>query len=166
MNRHSKENFFQLRPGVKPVDTSVMFTVRWETEKLRVTNENVNCLFSNLDPQSFNEAYNIFLQHLNPDFEPLMIDGVAYALNSTEQECFVQRFITNWIYYYTINNLDIKVCQEDFDHPYTADYLLPFIDEKYGPDTSASLALGAKILRMDTDLYAKLVAYRRWYYDR
>ncbi|MFC3199502.1 hypothetical protein ACFOET_17905 [Parapedobacter deserti] len=129
-------------------------------------NENVNCLFSNLDPQLFNEAYNNFLRCLNPDFEPLEINETVYGLDTEEQECFIQHFITNWIYYYTINNLKTKVRRTDFEHPYTVDYLLPFIDRKYGTDTPASLALGAKILRMKSEVYTKRVANRRWYYDR
>ena len=105
------------------MDTEALFTIAWEKGKLRVRNENINCLYANLDPQSFDEAYNRYLRYLNPDFEPVVIEGIAYALDENERERFIQQFITNWIYFYTINDLEVQVQRSDFEHPWTLTHM-------------------------------------------
>ena len=95
-----------------------------------------------------------------------LVDGIPHGLDTMEQEQFVQQFITGCIYYYTINNLPIQLRASDFDHGSTMDCLLSILDRKYGADTPESLQLGAKILRMDPDTYARRVEHRRWYYAR
>ena len=57
--------------NVPYIETLKLFTITNESGKLRVQNKNVNCLFSNLTRNSFDENYNEFNRHLNVDFEPL-----------------------------------------------------------------------------------------------
>ena len=154
------------RPELPHIDTSILFNITEENGKLRVQNENVNCLFSNLTRDTFDKFYNEFNRYLNLDFEQLNIDNRTYGLTLDEGERLFETIVTSWIYYYTINNLTVRVRRSDFTHPYMVDYVLEIIDKKYGEDTNESLALGAKILRQDLKKYIKTVKSRRWYYDR
>jgi hypothetical protein len=160
------EDIYFFRPTLPQIDTSKLFTMTSEYGKLRVQNKNVNCLFSNLTRDSFDKIYNDFNKHLNLDFKPLYLDNKEYSLTTDEQEKLFETIVTSWIYYYTINNLTIKVKRSDFTHPYMVDYVLTVVDNKYGTDTNVSLALGAKILRQALNDYTKTVKGRREYYDR
>lgn len=160
------EDIYYFRPELPKVDTDQVFNITEEHEKIRVKNKHVNCLYSNLTPFSFNQYYNLFNQHLNLDFNPIKIEDKIYTLNPNEQERLVQSIITNWIYFYTINNLPVQVDREDFLHPYTVDYVLQIIDPKYGENTKISLILGAKILRLSLTEFTKMVERRRVYYNR
>ncbi|WP_206780447.1 hypothetical protein [Hymenobacter amundsenii] len=156
--------FYQ--PSKATVDTSQIFEVTYEGDTLRVKNENVNCLFSNLTIDAFQIIYNDFIQHLNLNFLPIIIDKNLYELTTDEQKYLVQTIITSWIYYYTINDMRIKVKRSDFAHPYMVNYLLRVLDKKFGIDTNVSLTIGASILRQDFKKYCKTVEGRRWYYNR
>lgn len=160
------EDIYFFRPTLPQIDTSKLFTMTGEHGKLRVQNKNVNCLFSNLTRDIFDKIYNNFNRHLNLDFESLNINNKVYSLTADEQENLFETIVTSWIYYYTINNLTVKIMRSDFTHPYMADYVLTIVDKKYGTDTNESLVLGAKILRQDLDVYIKTVKRRREYYDR
>jgi len=146
------------------INTQSIFEISFEGEKLRVKNENINCLYSNLDPQNFDSVYNEIFKCLNLDFSAIEIGNKSYQLSNNEQQYLVQKIITSWIYYYSINGLKIKVTRSDFEHPCMIDYVLYIIDEKYGTDTDESLILGAKILRHKN--YLSAVKSRRRYYDR
>lgn len=159
-------NIFYLRPNLPPIITSKTFKITSEKGKLRVKNKNVNCLFSNLSSEGFNEIYNTYYKHLNLDFETLILDNQSYSLPETEQSKLVERIITSWIYYYSINNLTIEINPSDFTHPDMVDNVLRIVDETYGIDTKVSLTLGAKILRRDLNDYTNTVKGRRLYYDR
>jgi hypothetical protein len=154
------------RPSLPSIDTRKKFDITIEDGKLRVKNKTVNCLFSNLTPDYFDELYNDFNRHLNLDFEPATIDGNEFRLDKDEREKLIEAIITNWIYYYTINNLQVKVKRGDFTHPYMVDWLLTIVDKKYGLDTKESLTLGAKILRQSLTTYTRTVRGQRQYYDR
>jgi hypothetical protein len=154
------------RPSLTAVDTRQKFEITLEEKKLRVKNRNVNCLFSNLTPYYFDALYNDFRRHLNLDFEPVTIDKKEILLDNDEIEKLTDSIITNWIYYYTINNLKVKVKRGDFTHPYMVDWVLSVVDKKYGVDTKESLTLGAKILRQSLTDYTRTVEGRRQYYDR
>jgi len=154
------------RPNLPTVDTRKKFEILAEDNKLRVKNENVNCLFSNLTSDYFDKLYNDFNRHLNLDCAPVTIDEKEFQLDNKEIEKLTDSIITNWIYYYTINNLKVKVKRGDFTHPYMVDWVLSILDKKYGVDTSESLTLGAKILRQSLTEYSRTVRGRRQYYDR
>ncbi|MBT32231.1 MAG: hypothetical protein CMO01_21425 [Thalassobius sp.] len=162
----SKENIYFFRPFLPQIDTSKLFAIIDEKGKLRVQNKNINCLFSNLDCERFDKIYNDFNRHLNLDFEPLHLNGKTYTLTPNEQEQLFQKIVTSWIYFYTINNLNVEVKESDFTHPYMVDYVLTIVDKKFGDDTTESLALGAKILRQDLKDYTKTVESRRMYYNK
>jgi len=164
--RDNPTDIYFYRPGLLTVDTSMKFKITIEGEKLRVKNKNVNCLFSNLTPDYFDELYNSFNRHLNLDFDPVTIDQKEFFLSKDEEEIVTEKIITNWIYYYTVNNLRVKVKRSDFTHPYMVDYVLSILDKKYGVDTNESLTLGAKILRQRLTEYTNTVKGRRQYYDR
>lgn len=152
--------------NVPYIETLKLFTITNESGKLRVQNKNVNCLFSNLTRNSFDENYNEFNRHLNVDFEPLHIKNKILTLTVKEQDEFIEKVITSWIYYYTINNLPVKVNKLDLIHPYVVDHLLPIVDKKYGKDSIESLALGAKILRQELHNYTRIVKGRRVHYNK
>jgi hypothetical protein len=154
------------RPSLSAVDTRRKFEITIEDDKLRVKNRNVNCLFSNLTSNYFDELYNDFNRHLNLDFEPVTMDEKELLLGNDEIEKLTDAIITNWIYYYTINNLKVKVTRNDFTHPYMVDWALSILDKKYGVDTKESLTLGAKLLRQSLTDYTRTVRGRRQYYDR
>lgn len=154
------------RSGLPIVDTRKKFEITIEGNKLRVKNRNVNCLFSNLTSACFDELYNNFNRYLNPDFEPLTIGNKEFALSHDEKEKLTETVITHWIYYYSINNLKVKVSRGDFTHPYMVDIVLSILDKKYGIDTNESLMLGAKILRQSLADYSRTVKGRRLYYER
>ena len=162
----SKEEIYFHQPNKAKINTSKVFTITREGDRLRVKNKNVNCLFSNLTIETFHDIYNQFVSHLNLNFSPLKIDGKIYQLEKEEQDALEQKIITNWIYFYTINNLEVKVRCKDFTHPYMVDYTLALLDKKYGVDTEASLKMGATILRRDFGEYRNSVKARRRYYDR
>jgi len=144
------------------INTQLIFEISFEGEKLRVKNENINCLYSNLKPEKFDLVYNEILKCLNLDFSAIEIGNKSYQLSYKEQQYLVQKIITSWIYYYSINGL--KITKSDFEHPCMIDYVLYIIDEKYGTDTDESLMIGAKILRHKN--YLSAVKSRRRYYDR
>jgi hypothetical protein len=166
---HKKGNpddIYYYRPGLPLIDTSKHFEITVESGKLRVKNKNINCLFSHLTAGSFEEIYNDFNRHLNLDYEPLELGGKVYSLTEKEKQKLFDTIVTNWIYYYTINNLKVEVKRSDFTHPYMVDYVLNILDKKFGKDTGASLALGAKLLRQDPEYYIRTVQGRRMYYER
>jgi hypothetical protein len=163
---NNPEDIYFFRQTLPQIDTSTLFTITEENGKLRVQNRHVNCLFNYLTRDLFDNIYNDFNRHLNLDFEPLRLNNKTFSLTGDEQEKLFQTIVTSWIYYYTINNLTIKVKRSDFIHPYMVDYVLRVVDNKYGPDTNESLALGAKILRQDLNDYRKTVKARRKYYEK
>lgn len=110
--------------------------------------------------------YNEYIQHLNLNFSPVTVGGNTYQLTPEEQTCLEQKIITNWIYFYTVNNLQVTVEPSDFKHPYTVDWVIWLLDEKFAEDTPVSLAIGASILRRNYEDYCKTVEGRRWYYNR
>lgn len=148
------------------INTESIFEISSEGENLRVKNDNINCLFSTLKAENFDIIYNEFYKHLNLDFSPVEVGNKSYKLSKKEQNYLVQQIITNWIYYYSINGLQIEIKKSDFEHPYMVDYVLSVIDKKYGIDTKESLKLGARILRKKDEDYLSLVKSRRKYYDR
>jgi hypothetical protein len=162
----NSEDIYFHQPLKPTVDTSTIFEIATEGKKLRVKNQHVNCLFSNLTAATFDACYNDYVQHLNMNFAPVYINGKLYQLKPIEQEYLMQKIITSWIYYYTINNLPVEVKRADFTHPYMVDYVLGLLDGKFGKDTEVSLAVGASILRQDLEEYNSNVAGRRRYYDR
>lgn len=164
--KDNPDDIYFYQPFKPNVDTSQVFDVTKEGNQLRVKNENVNCLFSNLTPELFDTIYNDFVQHLNLNFSPLKIEGQSYQLTIEEQVYLEQTIITSWIYFYTINNIKAKVKRSDFTHPYMVDYVLRILDKKFGVDTKVSLAFGATILRQDFNQYCKTVKGQRLYYDR
>ncbi len=159
-------DIFYLNPEQERANTKSIFEVTKENGRLRVKNSNVNCLFSKLTPESFDEHYNKYVQHLNLDFEPTKIEGEIYQLTEAEQEQLRQNIITYWMYYYSVNNLKIKVRRSDFQHPYMVDQTIQILDVKYGTDTTVSMTLGAKILRQPLSKHTRTVEQRRQYYDR
>jgi hypothetical protein len=161
----SNEIYFY-QPAKPWVDTSTIFKIRNEGPRLRVKNENVNCLFSNLTIESFDKIYNDFVQHLNLNFLPVKVDETVYELTEGEQNYLQQGIITHWIYFYTINNMKVEVSHDDFFHPSMIDYVLRVADKKFGIDTKASLIIGASLLRRDFEQYCESVSSRRRYYDR
>lgn len=160
------DDIYHYRPGKPWVKTAELFFIQPEGKHLRVENKNVNCLFNNLTRELFDVHYNHFIQFLNIDFSPIAVQERNYELLVSEQEFLIQKIITSWIYYYTINNLEVKVQRDDFTHPYMTDYILSLLDKKYGIDTLASLALGAHLLRMNLYDYCNTVKGRRTYYNR
>ena len=167
LNNKSDSNSIYFYDSSKEIiNTESIFEISSEGEKLRVKNDNINCLFSNLDSEKFDTIYNEFQKHLNLDFSPIEVGNRVCKLSEKEQNYLVQKVITSWIYYYSINGLKIKVKKSDFEHPYMVDYLLPIIDKKYGTDTKESLKLGAKILRKKDENYLSTVKSRRRYYER
>jgi hypothetical protein len=165
-DKESPDNIYFYQPSKIRVDTSIVFEVTTEEDKLRVKNHNVNCLFSNLTAETFETIYNDFIQHLNLNFSPVHIEEKSYQLTIDEQEYLEQTIITSWIYFYTINNMKVKVQRSDFTHPYMVDYILRVLDKKFGIDTGISLTIGASILRQDFKEYCRTVEGRRRYYDR
>lgn len=170
LNRNNNpEDIYCYRPTLPKIDTDKLFEIHGEGDKLRVKSNHISCLFSNLTAEAFDEIYNQFIQHLNVNFEPLPIGDKVYQLNEHEQEQLIESIITNWIYFYTINNLAVEVKRADFTHPYMVDCVLYILDKKYkkqGIDTIQSLELGAKILRQDIYQYSSTVKARRRYYER
>ena len=165
-NKDNPSDIYFYQPSKIKVDTSITFEATIEGAKLRVKNKNVNCLFSNLTTETFDIIYNEFVQHLNLDFSPVAINGNLYQLTSDEQVYLQETIITRWIYFYTINNMKIKVKRSDFTHPYMVDYVLSLLDKKFGIDTDVSLTIGASILRQNFKEYCRTVEGRRWYYNR
>lgn len=164
MENNNDIYFYQ--PSKPRVHTSKVFEITIEGNKLRVKNQHVNCLFNNLTTKTFETVYNDFHQHLNLNFSPLTIEGNLYQLTPDEEIYLQQTIITNWIYFYTINSMKAKVSRSDFTHPYMVDYILRVFDKKFGVDTTASLIIGASILRQDFKEYCRTVKGRRSYYDR
>ncbi|WP_109831872.1 hypothetical protein [Reichenbachiella versicolor] len=162
----NQNGIFYLNHKQEWIDTSSIFKITEEGGKLRVQNNNVNCLFTSLTPESFDNHYNKYAQHLNLDFEPLEIQSAIYQLSKTEQEQLKQSIITYWMYFYSVNNPNIKVIKSDFEHPCMVDQVLEVLDVKYGPNSSVSLALGAKILRQSLNQYTETVNQRKRHYDR
>lgn len=163
----SKSNqIFFFEASKQPVNTEVLFDISTEGEKLRVKNHTINCLFSHLDSEEFSIIYNEFFKHLNLDFTPLEIENVTVQLSEEAQNSLIQRIITAWIYYYTINGLEVNVVKSNFEHPSMVDYVLMALEGKFGVDTNKSLGLGARILRQTRDDYERTVKSRRRYYDR
>jgi len=160
------EDIYFYQPSKGKVDTGTVFDVATERDKLRVKNQHINCLFSNLTEETFDAFYNDFHQHLNLNFSSVSIDGKSYQLKVEEQDYLRQKVITSWIYFYTINDLPVQVKRADFNHPFTVDYVLGLLDRKFGIDTEVSLQVGASILRQDLNEYTKTVVGRRRYYDR
>jgi len=163
---NNPKDIYFYRPSLPTVHTTEKFEITNEQGRLRVKNKNINCLFSNLTTDQFDKLYNDFIQHLNLDFESETIDNIDYFLTDEEQDKLIETIITSWIYYYTINNLTVKVKRSDFTHPYMVDYVLSTLDEKYGADTLIALTLGAKILRQGQAKYNKTVKGRRLNYDK
>ena len=157
---------FLYQPQKNKVDTRLIFDIIREDDKLRVKNKNVNCLFSNLTPETFQATYNNFYQHLNLNFSPVIIHGQVYQTSPDEQICLEQAIITNCIYVYTINNQSPKVTPSDFAHPFIVDHLLVLLDKKFGTDTEISLTIGASILRQKVINYYNTVLGRRRFYNR
>lgn len=166
MTQSAHEDIYFFRPHLPKVSIAQLFEIDYEQEKLRVRNTNVNCLYSHLTKETFDEVYNRFLQYLNLDFGPFQVEGKVYQLNKQSQNRLVESIITGWIYCYTLNNLEVDVKRSDFGHPYMVDHVLHLLDKKFGIDTSASLVLGAKILRLDLDNYKGAVKGRRRYYNK
>ncbi len=165
-DKENPDGIYFYQPSKTKVDTSTIFEVTTEGNILRVKNQNVNCLFSNLTTETFETIYNDFIQHLNLNFLPVNIEGKLYQLTIDEQKYLVQTIITNWIYFNTINNMRVEVKRSDFTHPYMVDYILRLLDKKFGIDTNISLTIGASILRQDFKEYCRTVEGRRRYYDR
>ena len=165
-NNNNPNDIYSFRQDLPEIDTAKVFTINTEKDKLRVENKNVNCLFSNLNKETFHQIYNDFHLNLNLDFEPLHLENQTYELSLEEKDKLFQIIVTSWIYYYTINNLKVKIKRNDFVHPYMVDYVLPIVDKKLGKDTKESLNLGAKILRQNLEDYTKTVKSRREYYNR
>lgn len=162
----NSEDIYFHQPLKPTVDTSTIFEIATEGKKLRVKNQHVNCLFSNLTAATFDACYNDYVQHLNLNFASVCVNNKLYELKPSEQDYLTQKIITSWIYYYTINNLPVEVKRADFTHPYMVDYVLGLLDGKFGKDTEISLAVGASILRQDLEEYSGNVVGRRRYYDR
>ena len=160
------DHIYFYRSDIPYLDTSIVFDISEENGNLRVKNKYVNCLFRNLTRYSFDVIYNEYIKYLNLDFRPMTIGNKVYNLTEEEKEKLICLTITSWIYFYTVNNLTVAVRRADFLHPYMVDYVLSILDKKFGIDTEISLALGAKILRQNSNEYTGTVKGRRWYYDR
>jgi len=160
------DDIYFYRPSLRTINTTDKFEIKRDGENLRVKNENVNCLFGNLTFEDFDRLYNDFFKNLNLDFDPVKVDNKSYFLTEKEKEKLTDKIITSWIYYYTINNLTVKVKRSDFAHPYIVDYVLSLLDKKCGVDTFGALTLSAKILRQEETEYKTTVKGRRQYIDR
>jgi len=165
-NKDDPNDIYFYQPSKAQVDVSQIFEFAQEGDKLRIKNKNVNCLFSNLTTKTFVTVYNDFVHHLNLDYSPITLDGTSYQLTTDEQDYLEQKIITSWTYFYTINNMKVRVKRSDFTHPYMVDYVLGLLDKKLGVDTPVSLAIGAHILRQDFKKYCRTVEGRRRYNDR
>ena len=165
-NAEQLEDIYLFRPHLPHIDTSKHFEITVERGNLRVKNKNIHCLFGNLTPESFDKIYNDFNRHLNLDFEPAIVNKEVYSLTDDEKENLFETIVTSWIYFYTVNDLEVKVKRSDFTHPYMVDYVLWTMDKKYGIDTPISLMLGAKILRQNLTEYSNTVKGQRIRYDR
>lgn len=165
VGKNNPEDIYFFRSDLPWLDTRKIFSITIENGKLKVKNKYVNCLFSNLTPEIFDNVYNDFNRHLNLDFAALTINGSDYSLSDDEKEELFEIIVTSWIYYYTINNSPVKIKRSDFTHPYTVGYVAGIIDRKLGVDSQEGLALGAKILRQSLLEYTKTVARLRVYYS-
>ncbi len=166
MKKSNNPNEIYFYQSEKKIDTKIQFVIKAVKNKLRVKNDNVNCLFSNLTALSFDDVYNNYYKYLNLNFEPVIIDNAEYSLTDKEKIWLEQNIIMDWIYFYTINNMPVKVKREDFKHPCVVDTMLQLADKKYGVDTGVALKLGAHILRYDFEEYKKIVKGRRIYYEK
>ncbi len=165
-NKYDVNSIFFYDSSKEKIKTESIFKMSFEGKKFRVKNNHINCLFSNLDFQEFDNIYNDFFKHLNLDFSPLEIENKKIQLSEKEQGYLIQKIITSWIYYYSINGLKIKVKKSDFEHPNMVDHVLSILDKKHKNSTSKSLKLGAKILRQKEEDYLSTVNGRRKYYER
>jgi hypothetical protein len=123
-----------------------------------------------MDEETFDFVYNEFNKHLNLDFSSLNINNIEYSLCENEKEYLIQTIITHWIYYYTVNNLEIEIKCSDFNHPQTLDILhsmlmKKYCIEKYGEETSELIEFGSKILRKSVDEYTKTIKFYKNYYE-
>ncbi len=169
MITNNPSDIYFFRPDLPSIDTAILFHITHEDEGLRVQNQHANFLFAHLKEKDFEEIYNRFNQHLNLNFEPLMIENKVIELTAPEKERLFQTIVLSWIYFYTINNLPIVVERSDFLHAYTTDKVIWALNKKFklkNKDTQLSLLFGAHILRRNVDDYTGEVKGRRRYYDR
>ncbi|MFD2970226.1 hypothetical protein [Sphingobacterium bambusae] len=169
MITNNPSDIYFFRPDLPTIDTAILFNITQENEGLRVQNQHVSFLFAHLNEKEFDEIYNKFNQHLNLNFEPLMVKSKVVELTAPEKESLLQRIIMHWIYYYTVNHLPVLVQRSDFLHPQTTDEVIWALNEKFNlknRDTQLSLLFGAHILRRDIADYTGDVKGRRIYYDR
>lgn len=166
---NTPSDIYFFRPDLPTIDTAILFNITQENEGLRVQNQHVNFLFAHLTSKDFDEIYNRFNQHLNLNFEPLMVKSKVIELTASEKDSLFQNIVLSWIYYYTVNRLPVLVQRSDFLHPQTTDKVIWALDKKFklkNKDTQLSLLFGAHILRRNVDDYAGEVKGRRRYYDR
>jgi hypothetical protein len=163
-NIKNPDDIFYYQSTKSHIDTTEIFSISMENNKLRIKNNNINCLYNNLTEDVFDKIYNEYNKYLNLNLEPLKINDRIYCLDDNEIEELVEKIITSLIYYYVINNLEIEIKRDDFIHPSTAEKVLYMINNKYGEDTLEGLKLGAKILRKSLSEYEKTVKFYGNYY--
>jgi len=162
---NTQNDIFFYRPTLPYIDTAKTFTIKVEGEHLRVKNENINCLFGNLDAELFDYVYNEFNKYLNLDFSPLKMGDKEYALNEMEKKSITENIITDWIFFYTVNNLEIQILRSDFVHPQTVWMVYSMLQKKYRQETDEILQFGAKMLRMDLEAYQSSVRATKMYLE-
>lgn len=91
----NSEDIYLYQPLKPKVATSTAFEITIEGEKLRVKNQHINCLFSNLTAETFDTFYNEFVQYLNLNFAPVSVNGKLHQLKPIEQDYLTQKIITS-----------------------------------------------------------------------
>jgi hypothetical protein len=146
------------------VDTTSIFKIKDEGDKLRVQTDRLNFLFSKLNKDSFDKWYNEFRSYLNLDFSPVDLGDKTYVFSGYEITEIEQKIICYWLYHFTNNNYKkILIRKDDFEHPSTKRELYHYLNGQFGKDDEKVFRVGGHILRMTTEAFIKAVDnYKQW----
>ena len=88
-----------------------------------------------------------------------------YSLSEKEKKIITENIIAHWIFFYTVNNIEIQILHSDFVHPQTVWEVYSMLQKKYRKETDEILTFGAKILRMDLEEYKSSVRSTKMYIE-
>ena len=125
-----------------------------------------NCLFGNRDRKSVLADYLKMAQFVRSYF-----DGAIERINSTsfgkqEFEDLTQTIVLHNMYFYIVNQMDVKLDAEDLKHPQTYDRVWWYFTAKYGEDTPEMVVSSSRFLDISPDDFRSWIEGRKRFNER
>jgi len=165
MEIYNSSDIYFYRKNLPNLDIFKIFELKQKDKYLKIENKNISCVLKNINIEIFEKTYNEFYRSLNLDFKPRKIKNKIFSLNEEEIEALMEEIIIHWMFYYTVNNLKIKIIRDDFIHSQTKWIVYNFLQKKYGKETNEILKFGSKIMRLDLKEYKLSIESTKCYME-